>query len=122
MNTPPPPDNSEGRRRFIADAVQHFYNKDGKPTAHDVVHAKVVALTEKLRQFIKPTLAAGGWKDEAALYDLIFKLHFEAFDMKSAFSREELAVLISQVLTEIMMETIKASPFGGETPDAMGGV
>lgn len=112
----------EGRNAFVKAAVQKFYDKSPKPTAHDILHKKVCDVTEKLRQFVKPILAAGGWKDEPALYDMIFKCYYEAFDTKAAFSHDELAVVLAQLHTEIMMETIKASPFGSDKPDEMGGV
>lgn len=110
----------EEKNRILAAALDKFSFTPKAKKEDPITHllAKSKAVTNRVRDSIKPLLAAGGWKDQAALQDVIQKLYVDSF---WHFDREELLLLVVILHTSIMMQSVADSPWGSETPDLLSG-
>lgn len=111
--------NKEEHNRIVdAASKQLKFAPKERHNPMDALVAKAQQTTIFVRNAIKPVLKAGGWKDREALTDLItrqYLLHFQNY------SQEELANLCTMLHTQLMLETVDASPWGDDKPDALSG-
>lgn len=96
-----------------------FDPKDNSPEARLI--QKAMDVTTKVREAVKPIVAAGGWKDQAAIRHLIMTLYLESFDTPLLFTKDDLVQVCAIIHTDLMMETIEADPTLSGTPDKLSG-
>lgn len=112
----------ESKRNFVNACKKHFESKMAPMTQQELLRQKVETVTIGIHQLIKPIVASGGYLNSSgkeALRETVFTMYFQAFDSHKAFSREELAAVLSQLHMEIMLESLDADPAGTGTPDLL---
>jgi len=107
---------------FLEDAKARLKSKFvGQLTPVDVLLRKAQDVASKVHEAVKPTVLAGGWKDEAAMKHLILTLYLEAFDTTQLFTREDLVQICAMLHTDAMMKTIQDDPGLHGKPDLLSG-
>ena len=105
----------EERNRFVAAAAGKFsFNQKHKLDPTEALLQRAMDITTEIRNFMRPILQAGGWKDEPALRTTIATMYVEAF---SHLTKEELENLCTILHLEIMLEDIKSARWGSDQPD-----
>jgi len=110
--------NSDERRKIVQAGISKLkYTQKPKLDEYGLLMEKAMTLTNKVRESVLPVLKAGGYfKDKAALTDLISRLYLEGM---TKFSKDELENLCTMLHTQLLIETIGQSPFGGSQADAI---
>ena len=110
------------RHEQIVRAAAGHFAKKYTPQPKDLTEAVTnvaMSITTKVREQIKPVLAAGGWKDKEALRDLVTRAYLEHF---VKLSKDELEDLCTMLHVEIFMEGVEANPWGKDKPDVLSGL
>ncbi len=111
----------EHNAKYVSDALSKSKFKPKEPSEVERLLQKAMDVTSKVREIIKPILAAGGWKDTAAIRHLILTLYLEAFDTQLLFTRDDLIQICAVIHTDIILETIESDPTLSGKKDLLGG-
>ena|SRR5437660_8258858 len=109
----------ERNAKYIADALFKSKFKPEDPSEETRLLEKAMDVATKVRKTVKPILAAGGWKDTAAIRHLILTLYLEVFDTRTLFTHDDLVQVCAVIHTDLMMETIEKDPTLSGTPDLL---
>jgi len=110
----------DSRNRFINAAIDKFRPKQPPKSPVDLLLDRAQDIVKEVQEIVKPVLAAGGWRDQPALQQLLEKELLERF---ARFDRHELTALVTVMHVGAMMQSIAASPYGDfNNPDLLSGV
>lgn len=109
---------SDKPRFQITQAVIDGLNKKHAPTDNPMTRllARVESTLDEIHRNINPILKAGGGHDELALHATVFALVQQGL---ASFSKDEMHQILSILVSDRVMTSVKANPRGNDKPDLL---